>query len=241
MDGGSTIPIVALKPAQHRAWEAKLTPALAEELHRRRKGKVGRSWCIDETYIRVHGRWRYLYRATDRDGDLVDVMFSEHCNFAAAKCFLRSAKAVAGVIPDRVTTGGHDAYPRAIRPELGSRVWHQTNSYLNNCLEGDHHCVKGRCRSMLGFKSVPSARRYCRGHDELPNFLRSRSRRCTAPSLYAPDSHHRSVFWRPREQKLGEPKGVGFPIQALKPTEPRRAAADLRRQPYLHPSTARNR
>jgi len=57
-----------------RDWEAKLTPALAEELRRSRKGKVGRSWYTDETYIRVHGRWKYLYRAIDRNGALVDVM-----------------------------------------------------------------------------------------------------------------------------------------------------------------------
>ena len=108
-----------------RDWEAKLTPALAEELRRSRKGKVGRSWYLDETYIRVHGEWKYLYRAIDRDGALVDVMLSEHRNLAAAKRFFRSAKAVTCVIPDRVTTDGHDAYPRAIRTELGSRVWHR--------------------------------------------------------------------------------------------------------------------
>ena len=128
------------------------------------------------TYIRVHGHWKYLYRAIDRDGALVDVMLSEHRNLAAAKRFFRSAKAVTGVIPDRVTTDGHDAYPG--RSGLGSRVWHRTNCYLNNRLEQDHRGIKGRCRPMLGFKCVPSARRYCRGHDELRNFLRSRSRMC---------------------------------------------------------------
>jgi hypothetical protein len=61
-----------------REWEAKLTPALAEELRRRRRGKVGRSWYVDETYLKVHGRWCYLYRAIDRNGNLVDVLFSEH-------------------------------------------------------------------------------------------------------------------------------------------------------------------
>jgi DDE superfamily endonuclease len=60
-----------------RDWEAKLTPALAENLRRRRRGKAGR-WYVDETYIKVHGHWRYLYRAIDRSGALVDVMFSEH-------------------------------------------------------------------------------------------------------------------------------------------------------------------
>ena len=68
-----------------RDWEAKLTPALAEDLRCRRHGKIGRSWYVDETYIKVHGRWRYLYRAIDRSGALVDVMFSEHRDMAAAK------------------------------------------------------------------------------------------------------------------------------------------------------------
>jgi len=161
-----------------RDWEAKFSPALAEELRRCRKGKVVRSWYLDETYIRVRGGWKYLYRAIDRDGALVDVMLSEHRNLAAAKRFFRSAKAVTYVIPDGVTTDGHDAYPCAIRTELGSRVRHRTNFYLNNRLEQDHRGIKGRCRPMLGFKSVPSARRFCRSHDELGNFLRSQSRMC---------------------------------------------------------------
>ena len=70
-----------------RDWEAKLTPALAENLRRRRKCRIGPSWYIDETYIRVRGRWRYLYRAIDRDGALVDVMLSEHRDLAAARAF----------------------------------------------------------------------------------------------------------------------------------------------------------
>src|ERR1700734_3378367 len=86
-----------------RDWEAKLTPALAEKL-RRRRGKVGRSWYVDETYVKVQGRWRYLYRAIDRSGALVDVMFSEHRDMAAAKAFFQSAKLVSGITPDRVTT-----------------------------------------------------------------------------------------------------------------------------------------
>ena len=161
-----------------RDWEAKLTPALAENLRRRRRGKVGRSWYVDETYIRVHGRWKYLYRAIDRDGALVDVMLSEHGDLAATKAFFRSAKAVTGVMPDRVTTDGHDAYPRAIRTVLGKHLRHRTNSYLNNRLEQDHRGIKGRCRPMLGFKSATSAKRYCRSHDELRNFLRCRSYMC---------------------------------------------------------------
>lgn len=128
-----------------RAWEAKLTPALAEELRRRRRGKVGRSWYVDETYLKVDGRWCYLYRAIDRSGALVDMLFSEHRDMAAAQAFFRSAKAVTGVTPARVTTDGHDSYPRAIRTELGREVRHRTSRYLNNRLEQDHRGLKGRC------------------------------------------------------------------------------------------------
>src|SRR3954463_12933328 len=62
-----------------RDWEAKLPPTLAEDLRRRRRGQVGRSWYVDETYLKVHGRWCYLYRAIDRNGNLVDVLFSGFC------------------------------------------------------------------------------------------------------------------------------------------------------------------
>ena len=142
-----------------------------------------------------------LYRAIDRDGALVDVMLSEHRNLAAAKRFFRSAKAVTCVIPDRVTTDGpnRDAYPRAIWTELGSRVRHRNNAYLNNRLEQDHRGIKGRCRPMLGFKSVPSASRYCRGHDELRNFLRSRSRMCQ----HVPAATRRFHYMRRTAMALG--------------------------------------
>src|SRR3954464_7095051 len=160
-----------------REWEAKLMPALAEELRRRRRGKVGRSWHVDETYLKVHGRWCYLYRAIDRNGNLVDVLFSEHRDMEAAQAFFRSAKAVTGVTPDRVTTDGHDSYPRAIRTELGKAVRHRTSRYLNNRLEQDHRGIKGRYRPMRGFKCPRSAARFCRGHDELRNYLRPRSHR----------------------------------------------------------------
>src|SRR5579871_5866304 len=160
-----------------RDWETKLTPALAESLRRRRRGKVGRSWYVDETYIKVHGQWRYLYRAIDRSGALVDVMFSEHRDMDAAKAFFESAKMVTGITPDRVTTDGHDSYPRAIRTELGEAVRHRTSRYLNNRLEQDHRGLKGRYRPMRGLKCPRSAARFCRGYDELGNYLRPRFHR----------------------------------------------------------------
>src|ERR687886_1436415 len=134
-----------------RDWEAKLTPALAETLRRRRRGKVGRSWFVDETYLKVQGRWVYLYRAIDRSGALVDVMLSDTRDMAAAKAFFRSAKTVTGLTPARVTTDGHDSYPRAIRSKLGRHVRHRTSRYLNNRMEQDHRRVKRLTRPGLGF------------------------------------------------------------------------------------------
>ena len=81
-----------------------------------------------------------------------------------------------GVTPDRVTTDGHDSYPRAIRTELGKAVRHRTSRYLNNRLEQDHRGIKGRYRPMRGFKCPRSAARFCQAYDELRNFLRLRSR-----------------------------------------------------------------
>jgi len=175
-----------------REWEAKLTPALAEDLRRRRRGKAGRSWYVDETYIKVGDRWCYLYRAIDRSGALIDVLLSERRDMKAARAFFRSAKAVTGVTPDRVTTDGHDSYPRAIRNELGRDVRHRTSRYLNNRMEQDHRGIKGRYRPMRGFKCPRSAARFCRGYDELRNFLRPRSR----PYQHVPADHRRLQFLR---------------------------------------------
>src|SRR4051812_42597389 len=121
----------------------------------------------DEMYLKVQDRWCYLYRAIDRSGALVDVLFSEHQDMAAVQALLRSAKAVTGLTPDRVTTDGHDSYPRAIRTTLGKRVRHRTSRYLNTRLEQDHRGIKGRCRPMRGFKCPRSAARFCHAYDEL--------------------------------------------------------------------------
>jgi transposase-like protein len=86
-------------------------------------------------------------------------------------------------VPERVTTDGHDAYPGAIKAERGKEVRHRTNRYLNNQLEQDHRGIKQRIRPMGGFKSVESAQRFCRVHNEVRNFLRPRSRRNEAVSL----------------------------------------------------------
>ena len=162
-----------------RDWEAKLLPVMGDALRKRRHGTrrgAGISWYIDETYLKVRGRWCYLYRAIDRDGNLIDAMLSEHRDMQAAKAFFRSARATMGFRPDRVTTDGHGSYPRAIRTVLGKTVRHRTSAYLNNRLEQDHRGIKGRIRCMRGFKSHDAAKRFCREHGELRNLLRPRRR-----------------------------------------------------------------
>jgi putative transposase len=136
---------------------------------------------------------------TEPSGALVDVMFSEHRDMAAAKAFFRSAKAVTGVMPDRVTTDGHDSYPRSIRTGLGRGVWHRTSRYLNNRLEQDHRGIKGRYRPMRGFKCPRSAARFCRGHDELRDFLRLRSRH----NQHVPADRRRLLLLRKTVAVLG--------------------------------------
>src|SRR2546426_1653740 len=102
-------------PEAVREWEAQLAPLLSETLRKQRRGRIGRSWYGDETYIKVKGRWTSLYRAIDREGNLVDVVLSEKRDRAAAEAFFRSARTVTCSVPARVTRDGHDAYPKAIK------------------------------------------------------------------------------------------------------------------------------
>jgi putative transposase len=176
-----------------RQWEAKLLPVMGEALRKRRHGtgrNSGQSWYADETYLKVQGRWCYLYRAIDRDGNLIDTMLSPTRDMKAARRFFRSARSVAGFVPDRVTTDGHNSYPRAIRSTLGRNVRHRTSVYLNNRLEQDHRGIKGRIRCMRGFKEHEAADRFCREYDELRSFLRSRSRH----NQYVPATRRRRHF-----------------------------------------------
>src|SRR5215211_7764966 len=90
-----------------REWEAQLAPLLSETLRKHRRGRIGPSWYVDETFLKVKGRLVSLYRAIDRDGNLVDVLLSEKRDKAAAKAFFWSAHTVPGCIPERGTRDGH--------------------------------------------------------------------------------------------------------------------------------------
>jgi transposase-like protein len=124
---------------------------------------------MDETYIKVRGRWMYLYRAINSNGDTVEFWFSERRNLTAAKRFMSKALERHGR-PERIVIDGSQTNREAIlscdaasRPEDRSRrkltpIRIRQSRYLNNRIEQDHRAIKRRVRSMLGFKSMVSAR-----------------------------------------------------------------------------------
>jgi len=150
-----------------RAWEARFAPLLSDQLRAKRVGQAGKSWYVDETYVKVNGQSCFLYRAIDREGNLVDSMLSQTRDMDAAQRFFRQAQVVAGQAPERVTTDGHSAYPRAICEVLGEAVEHRCNQYLNNRIEQDHRAIKQRYYPMRGFGAFEAAARFCRAFDEL--------------------------------------------------------------------------
>jgi transposase-like protein len=115
-----------------------------------------------------------LYRAIDREGNLLDSMLSQHRDKHASRRFLRRLIDSAGRKPLRMTTDKHPAYTKAIRWIVGRKVLHRHNQYLNNRIEQDHRSIKQRNYPMLGFSKFESASRFCTAFDELRNYLRVR-------------------------------------------------------------------
>jgi putative transposase len=155
-----------------RVWEFRFAPLVSENLRTKRRGVAGHSWYLDETYIKVSGKWRYLYRAIDREGNLLDSMLSGHRDKHTARRFLRRLIHSAGRKPLRITTDKHPAYTKAIRWIVGRKVVHRHNQYLNNRIEQNRRSIKQRYYPMLGFAKFESASRFCTAFDELRNYLR---------------------------------------------------------------------
>ena len=166
-----------------REWEERFAPLLAEHIRRKRKGKVGRRWYIDETYLKVKGKWCYLYRAIDREGNLVDSLLSATRDMNAAQRFFRSARCMVNSAPKQVTTDGHDSYPRAIRETLGPKVKHRCSAYMNRRIERDHRGIKQRYYPMLGFGAFRSAQRFWRAFEEVRQYFRPRRKQNEVISL----------------------------------------------------------
>jgi putative transposase len=130
-----------------------------EAAFHRRKRPVGKSWRMDETYIRVKGKWRYLYRAVDKHGQTIDFLLTEHRDTEAALRFLTQAICRHG-LPETITIDGSEANEAAIKrynEEHGTNIIIRQVKYLNNIVEQDHRGVKRVTRPMLGFKSFDAA------------------------------------------------------------------------------------
>ena len=142
----------------HR-WSIKVLPVLAA-VFRRRKRPVGRSWRMDETYVKVGGQWKYLYRAVDRDGDTVDFLLRARRDHAAARAFFERAIDLHGV-PEKITidkSGANTAAITSIQADSGLPIEMRQSKYLNNIVEQDHRAIKRITRPMLGFKTFGCAR-----------------------------------------------------------------------------------
>jgi IS6 family transposase len=148
-------------------WVQRFLPRF-QEAARAQRTTVGGRWRVDETYCRLQGRWAYLYRAIDQDGQIVDVYCSERRNAEAATAFFQRAIGSTGVTPTRVTTDQAQCYPPALRATLPG-VEHRSSKYLNNGLERDHGHRKQRLRPMRGLKRAGAADTVCRGHGLIQN------------------------------------------------------------------------
>ncbi len=141
-------------------WVQKFTPQLEATFRKGQKRPVGTRWRMDETYIKVKGQWKYLYRAVDRDGQTIDFLLTAHRDKKAARRFFKKAIRQHG-LPDTVTidkSGANTAALEALKEETGHAIEMRQNKYLNNLVEQDHRAVKRIVRPMLGFQSFHSAR-----------------------------------------------------------------------------------
>jgi transposase-like protein len=151
-------------------WVQRFTPLLTEAARPCRHA-VGDRWQVDETYVKVAGRWRYVYRAIDQFGQVIDVFVSPRRDTTAARRFFERAIGTTRVAPVEVTTDRAAAYP-VVLEELLPAAWHRTDQYANNGIECDHGRLKARLRPMRGLKQDRSAAVVLAGHALVQNLRR---------------------------------------------------------------------
>jgi transposase-like protein len=158
---------VHVDPSTIFDWVQHFTP-LYQEAARSRRRRVGQCWSIDETYIRIAGRWWYAFRAIDEDGQVIDVYVSPTRDTAAATTFLTQAVESTEVTPTVATTDKAAIYPPALAAVL-PEVKHIKGKMEQQRIERDHQHLKGRTRSMRGFQTLPCAQVICAGHGFMRN------------------------------------------------------------------------
>ena len=140
-------------------WAIRFLPLL-EKVFRKYKRPVGEGWRMDETYIRVKGAWKYLYRAVDKEGRTVDFLLTAQRDKAAAMRFFEKAMR-SNCTPEKVTmdkSGANKAAIDQINTDTGIPIVVRQIKYLNNIVEQDHRAIKRITQPMLGFKSFKAAK-----------------------------------------------------------------------------------
>jgi putative transposase len=131
-----------------------------EKAFRKRKRPVGKNWRLDETYVKVKGQWKYLYRAVDKAGNTVDFLLGAHRDKAAARRYFERAIEQNGE-PETINvdkSGANLAALEALNAERLTPIEVRPNIYLNNVVEQDHRAIKRIIKPMLGFKDFRCAR-----------------------------------------------------------------------------------
>ena len=145
-------------------WVQKFGSALATEVRRHRR-QVGTTWLVDETYVKILGKWHYLYRGVDLDGQVFDCWLSATRDLPAAEAFFRRTITSTGCVPEHIVTDKASFYPSAIRTWAPNAKHTATGFYnrvisTNRC-ERNHGYLKSRLRPMRGLKSFDCAKRLC--------------------------------------------------------------------------------
>jgi len=153
-----------------RQWRRKFGVEYARKL-RRRGGRLGNTWCLDELFVTIQGQRQYLWRAVDQDGDVTDILVQPRRDQRAAERFFRKLLKGQEREPRRLVTDKLRSYEAARRTLMASVV-HDTERYANNRAEVSHEPVRQRERQMRGFKSVAQAQRFWSVHGVIQNLFR---------------------------------------------------------------------
>ena len=162
-------------------WVQYYAPKILDKLKWYWKPKSGFSWRVDETYIKVKGKWAYLYRAIDKYGNTIDFYLSSTRNANAAKRFLSKAlRAIPRYShPETINADKNPAYSKAIdllksEGKCSQELEHRQIKYLNNIIESDHGKLKRLIKPTLGFKSMKTAYATIKGFEIMRMFKKSR-------------------------------------------------------------------
>ncbi len=153
-----------------RQWCQKFGLDYARYL-RRRQGRRGDVWHLDELFVNIRGKRHYLWRAVEQDGDVIDILVQKHRNAHAAKRFFRKLLKGQGSQPWRLVTDKLRSYAAAHRSVMPS-VTHDTRQYANNRAEVSHQPTRQRERQMRRFKSAGQAQRFLSANGIVQNLFR---------------------------------------------------------------------